>query len=97
MVNLDKAPKSESIASEPMETTVCITSISDVKTFVNFATAHKCNLTLESGKYAVDAKSIMGIFSLDLSKPIKLILEVGSNKIDDRKAFLREINNFVVA
>ncbi len=91
MVDLDKVP-----TSEPIEATVSIPSIADVKAFVNHTTAHKCNMTLVSGKYAVDAKSIMGIFSLDLSRPIKLVLEVGSNNIDDRKDFLNTIKNFIV-
>jgi hypothetical protein len=47
-------------------------TINDVKVFVN--TVCKCDFEVDliSGRYAVDAKSIMGIFSLDLSKPIKL-------------------------
>ena len=49
-----------------------INTIEDVKNFVTTVT--KCNYEVDivSGRYAIDAKSIMGIFSLDLSKPIDL-------------------------
>ena len=48
-------------------------TISDVKNFVNIVSKCDFDVDLISGRYAVDAKSIMGIFSLDLLKPIKLI------------------------
>ena len=64
---------------------VMLATINDVKTFVNF------DVDLVSGRYAVDAKSIMGIFSLDLSKPIKM--EIHSETPD---AFLNEIKPFIV-
>ena len=50
--------------------TVMLTSINDVKNFVNTVSKYDCEIDLISGRYVVDAKSIMGIFSLDLSKPI---------------------------
>ena len=48
-----------------------INTIEDVKNFVTTVT--KCNYDVDivSGRYAIDAKSIMGIFSLDLSKPLE--------------------------
>lgn len=48
-------------------------SISDVKEFADLVAAFDYDIDLVSGRYVVDAKSIMGIFSLDLSKPIKLV------------------------
>ena len=62
-----------------------------VKTFVNIVTKYDFDVDLVSGRYAVDAKSIMGIFSLDLSKPIKM--EIHSETPD---AFLNEIKPFIV-
>lgn len=53
-------------------TTVALTAIDDVKNFVNTIMCFDYDIDLVSGKYVVDAKSIMGIFSLDLSKPIEL-------------------------
>ena len=52
--------------------TVVLSSINDVKNFVNIVTKYDFEIDLTSGRYVVDAKSIMGIFSLDLSKPIDL-------------------------
>lgn len=43
-----------------------------VKTFVNIASKYPYEMDLHSGRHVVDAKSILGIFSLDLSKPIEL-------------------------
>ena len=54
------------------EFTVVLGSINDVKNFVNVVTKYDYEIDLTSGRYVVDAKSIMGIFSLDLSKPIDL-------------------------
>ena len=47
-------------------------SINDVKDFVNISNKYDFDIDLTSGRYVVDAKSIMGIFSLDLSKSIKV-------------------------
>ena len=49
---------------------IYLKSIVDVKNFVNIVNMYDFDIDLESGRYIVDAKSIMGIFSLDLSKPI---------------------------
>lgn len=54
------------------EFTVLLSSINDVKNFVNVVTKYDYEIDLTSGRYVVDAKSIMGIFSLDLTKPIKV-------------------------
>lgn len=51
---------------------IFLKSIIDVKNFVNIVNEYDFDIDLESGRYIVDAKSIMGIFSLDLSKPITM-------------------------
>lgn len=51
---------------------ICLNSIEKVKSFVNDITMFEADFDLVSGRYVIDAKSIMGIFSLDLSKPIDL-------------------------
>ena len=51
---------------------VMLDTITKVKEFVNLLVAVPYEVDLVSGKYVIDAKSIMGIFSLDLSKPIEL-------------------------
>ena len=51
---------------------ICLNSIEKVKSFVNAITRFDVDFDLVSGRYVIDAKSIMGIFSLDLSKPCLL-------------------------
>ncbi|GLB29019.1 hypothetical protein LAD12857_09420 [Lacrimispora amygdalina] len=51
---------------------ISLNSIDKVKSFVNDLTKFDTDFDLVSGRYVIDAKSIMGIFSLDLSKPIDL-------------------------
>lgn len=49
-----------------------LSTIADVRDFVNIVSATDIDVDLSSGRYVVDGKSIMGIFSLDLLSPIKL-------------------------
>ncbi|MBO4926946.1 MAG: HPr family phosphocarrier protein [Clostridiales bacterium] len=56
-------------------------SISDVKEFVQIVNSYPYDVDLSSGRYVVDAKSIMGIFSLELQSAINL--EIHSNSCDD--------------
>ena len=51
---------------------ISLNSIDKVQSFVNEITKFDYDFDLVSGRYVIDAKSIMGIFSLDLSKPIDL-------------------------
>ena len=60
---------------------ICLDSIDKVKAFVNTITKFDSDFDLISGRYVIDAKSIMGIFSLDLSKPIQL--DIHSESVDD--------------
>lgn len=52
--------------------TISLNSIEKVKQFVNLINIYDGDFDLSSGRYIIDAKSIMGIFSLDLSKPLHL-------------------------
>lgn len=70
---------------------VNINSIDKVKSFVNTVTAFDAEFDLISGRFVIDAKSIMGIFSLDLSKPITLNIY---NDDDDR--ILESLKPFIV-
>ena len=58
---------------------ISLNSIDKVKSFVNDITKFDYEFDLVSGRYVVDAKSIMGIFSLDLSKPIDLNIHAEDN------------------
>ena len=51
---------------------ISLNSIDKVKSFVNDISKFNYDFDLVSGRYVIDAKSIMGIFSLDLSRPIDL-------------------------
>ena len=53
-----------------VELKVKIATIDDVKKFVTAVSKYDFDVDLISGRYAVDAKSIMGIFSIDLSKEL---------------------------
>lgn len=58
---------------------ITLNSIDKVKSFVNEITKYDYDFDLVSGRYVIDAKSIMGIFSLDLSKPIDLNIHAEEN------------------
>ncbi|MBQ6959700.1 MAG: HPr family phosphocarrier protein [Clostridia bacterium] len=53
----------------------------EVKTFVNTVNRYPYEVDLRAGRHVVDAKSILGIFSLDLSKPITM--DVYEDNCDD--------------
>lgn len=52
-----------------------LSNVSRVKDFVKVSQDCKEEILIKSGKYIVDGKSILGIFSLDLSKPVELELD----------------------
>lgn len=62
--------------------TISLNSIDKVKSFVNDVTKFDSDFDLVSGRYVIDAKSIMGIFSLDLSKNIELNIH-NEDKVDE--------------
>lgn len=68
-----------------------INAIDDVKNFVSLVSRVDYDVDIISGRYAIDAKSIMGIFSLDLSKDLDLKIHS-----DDCGDFLDEIKDFIV-
>ena len=70
---------------------ISLNSIDKVKSFVNDITKFDYDFDLVSGRYVIDAKSIMGIFSLDISKPIKLDAHT-----DNADAFFADIKEFIV-
>ncbi|MDP4118538.1 MAG: HPr family phosphocarrier protein [Bacillota bacterium] len=68
-----------------------LSSINHVKEFVNLVNRYDFDVDLSSGRYIVDAKSIMGIFSLDLSQPITV--NVHSENADEFIAALGAFMN----
>ncbi len=72
---------------------ISLNSIDKVKSFVNDITKFDNDFDLVSGRYVIDAKSIMGIFSLDLSKPISLNIHAEDNVseiLDTLKPYLMD-------
>ena len=63
----------------------------EVKTFVNTVNRYPYDVDLRAGRHVVDAKSILGIFSLDLSKPITL--DIYSDTCDD---LIADIQQFTI-
>ncbi len=61
--------------------TISLNSIDKVKKFVNEITKFDFDFDLVSGRYVIDAKSIMGIFSLDLSAPINLNIHADGKEL----------------
>lgn len=57
------------------EVNIQLNTVDDVKMFVSTVMKYNCNFDIISDRYIVDAKSIMGIFSLDLSKPFILRID----------------------
>ena len=62
---------------------ISLNSIEKVKSFVNEITKFECDFDLISGRYTIDAKSLMGIFSLDLSKPITLNIHAEDDNLSE--------------
>ena len=69
-----------------------INSIDKVKKFVNVLTKYDGDFDLVSGHYVIDAKSIMGIFSLDLSEDIELVIQDDT----EQEEVLKAIKDFLV-
>lgn len=70
--------------------TLMFRTIGDVKSFVNIVNNYPFEIDLVSGRYTIDAKSIMGIFSLDLTKPIEAHIHG-----EDCAALLQELTPFL--
>ena len=68
------------------EATILLQSIEDVKEFNRIVAVYDGDVDLVSGRYVIDAKSIMGIFSLDLSKPINIQVHGGIYSVIFSKA-----------
>lgn len=71
---------------------ISLNSIDKVKAFVNDVTKFDADFDLVSGRYVIDAKSIMGIFSLDLSKPIDLNI----HSEEDTQKVLEALKPYIV-
>ncbi len=70
---------------------ISLSMAESVKKFVGIVSKYPYDIDLRSARYVIDAKSLLGIFSLDLSKPV--VLEIQSDNCDD---LLNELKPYVV-
>jgi len=75
------------------EFNVLLSSINDVKHFVQITTMQFVDIDIVSGRYVIDAKSIMGLFSVDLTKPVKVSVQ-GTE--EEAAAFYDQVKQFAV-
>ena len=73
---------------------ISLNSIEKVKAFVDLVNRYDADFDLVSGRYVVDAKSIMGIFSLDISAPIDLNIYTDDEK--EMEAILAKLESYIV-
>ncbi len=73
------------------EMLIALTNVQDIRDFVNAVILTDYEVDLVQGRYTIDAKSIMGIFSLDLLSPIKLVAHS-----EDASALFERISKFAV-
>ena len=71
---------------------ISLNSIDKVKTFVNLINRFDAEFDLVSGRYVIDAKSIMGIFSLDISKPIDLNI----HNVENLDEILEQLSPYLI-
>lgn len=69
---------------------ILLNTTDSVKNFVNIMSKYDYDMDIRSGRYVVDAKSILGIFSLDLNRPVTLELYA-----DDCDDILEDIKPFI--
>ena len=72
-------------------TNIRLSTIADVRDFVNIVSKSDIDIDLASGRYLVDAKSIMGIFSLDLLSPITLTAQS-----DETEELFAALDRFII-
>jgi phosphotransferase system HPr-like phosphotransfer protein len=71
---------------------VLLDSVEKVQRFVSQISKYSCGFDIESGHSCVDAKSLVGIFSLDISQPLHLTINDGETEMED---ILRDIQEFM--
>ena len=69
--------------------TIHLSLAENVKDFVNIVSKYPYDIDLHSGRFVIDAKSLLGIFSLDLSKPINLNIHAEGSTLDSIMAIVQ--------
>lgn len=76
---------------------ILLNSVDKVKRFVNIVSNFEICVFLTSGRYVIDAKSIMGIFSIDLAKPVKLTFDVNDScDKENISEYMKLLEEFIV-
>ena len=84
------------LQSEPSDSLIKIKlkNINDIREFVNISNEYNFNITLSSGKYVVDAKQIIEVFSLDLNENININIK---NTIENENIdFLKKLKKYAI-
>ncbi len=68
--------------------TISLTQVSQVQQFVNTVNKYPFDVDMVSGRYTINAKSLLGIYSLDLNRPLQVLIY--SDDCEELKAELRE-------
>jgi phosphotransferase system HPr-like phosphotransfer protein len=71
---------------------VLLDSVEKVQRFINNISKYPCDFDIESGHSSIDAKSIVGIFSLDIGSPLRLTINDDGSQLED---ILRDITEFI--
>jgi phosphotransferase system HPr-like phosphotransfer protein len=71
---------------------ILLDSVEKVQRFVSAISKYSCGFDIESGNSCIDAKSLVGIFSLDISAPLHLTINDNGEQIED---ILRDIQEFL--
>ena len=72
------------------EVKIFLGTIERVKDFVNAVTRLDCDMDIVSGRYVIDAKSIMGIFSIDLSKPVNVRIQAEGEEAEKAEQVIKK-------
>jgi len=70
---------------------ITLTSINQVRKFVNDACSQMCDIDIISGRYVIDAKSIMGLFSLDTTKPLTVSVKGSQEEYEAFRELCKDI------
>lgn len=73
-----------------------INSIDKVKRFTTAVSKYESSLDIISGRYLIDAKSIMGIFSLDLTKTLTLNIRISDKTKNEYDNLVKDLKEFIV-
>ena len=73
---------------------VNLNSINKIKEFSKDVSTFESDIDVVSGRYVIDAKSIMGLFSLDLSKPMPIVIH--SDDDSELERFAEKMKNYEV-